>query len=82
MWRRGAVTNRLSHALYQRGWSDQTLARVTGLSRPRINGIKNRRVKPTVRDALLISNALRVPVEQLFSLVGEQDDVPHGEGPL
>ena len=62
------VTNLISRMLYDRGWTDGELARRTGLSRPRINRLKNRRAQPSVREALLLSDALGVEVEQLFRL--------------
>jgi len=53
------------------GWSDADLAMRAGLSRLRVNRIKNRRLRPTVRDALVISRALGVPVRMVFRLVAE-----------
>ena len=67
------VLNELSRRLYERGWSDSALAARTGLSRLRVNRIKNRRVRPTVRDALVISRALGVRVRAVFRLVDEAE---------
>jgi len=58
--------NRLSQLLAARGWSDAELARRTSLSRAHVNRIKNRRVRPTLRDALLLERALGVAVETIF----------------
>ncbi len=69
------VTNLISKMLYDRGWTDGELARRTGLSRPRINRLKNRRAQPSVREALLLSDALGVEVEQLFSLEQASEDL-------
>ena len=63
-----AVDNRLSRLLFARGWSDRTLAERAGIERSRINRLKNRRARPTVGDALLISAALGVPVASIFWL--------------
>lgn len=65
------VVNELSRRLFLRNWSDSDLAIRTGLSRLRVNRIKNRRVRPTVRDALMISRALGEPVRAVFRLVDE-----------
>jgi transcriptional regulator with XRE-family HTH domain len=65
---RPAVDNRLSRLLFERGWSDRTLAEHAALDRSRINRLKNRRARPTVRDALLIGDALGVPVAGVFWL--------------
>ena len=59
-------TNRLSQLLAARGWSDAELARRASLSRAHVNRIKNRRVRPTLRDALLLERALGVTVESIF----------------
>ena len=58
--------NRLSQLLAARGWSDAELARRASLSRAHVNRIKNRRVRPTLRDALLLERALGVAVETIF----------------
>ena len=62
------ITNRLSRALYLRGWADGVLAERTGLPRGRINRIKNGRLEPRTTDALLIAAALGVCVETIFSV--------------
>jgi len=64
---RPAVKNTISRALFERGWSDADLATATGFSRSRINRVKNGRARPTVRDALLIGQALGLTVDGLFS---------------
>lgn len=58
--------NTLSRALARRAWSDAELAARAGLSRAHLNRLKNRRVRPTLRDALLIARALGVEVEAVF----------------
>ena len=59
--------NRLPQLLAARGWSDAELARRASLSRAHLNRIKNRRVRPTLRDALLLERALGVTVEAIFA---------------
>lgn len=68
-----SLTNEMSGRLCMRDWSDTDLAAHAGLSRLRVNRIKNRRTRPTVRDALVISRALGVPVRAVFRLVGDDE---------
>jgi DNA-binding XRE family transcriptional regulator len=65
---RAAVKNRLSRLLYERGWPDRVLAAHTGIERARINRLKNRRALPSVREALLISSVLSIPIDAIFWL--------------
>jgi len=58
--------NTLSRVLARRAWSDAELAARAGLSRAHVNRLKNRRIRPTLRDALLVSRALGLEVEALF----------------
>jgi plasmid maintenance system antidote protein VapI len=62
------VVNALSRHLARRGWSDVDLARATGLTRVRVNRLKNRRARPTVGEALRIGRALGLRIEHVFSL--------------
>ena len=68
---RGLLTNEMSGRLCARGWSDTDLAERAGMSRVRVNRIKNRRTRPTVGDALVIGRAFGLPVRALFELTGE-----------
>jgi len=61
--------NTLSRALVRRAWSDAELAARTGLSRSHVNRLKNRRLRPTLRDALLVARALGCDVEAIFERV-------------
>jgi transcriptional regulator with XRE-family HTH domain len=63
-----SVRTVLSRLLYERGWSDGEFALRIGVSRSRVNLIKNRRAMPTIREALLIAQALDMQVEQVFVL--------------
>ncbi len=65
--------SRVGVLLFERGWTDQDLAERSGLERVRINRIKNGRVQPTVREALLIARAFGCRVGDVFSL---PDDGP------
>lgn len=65
------LRNRLVRLLGVRGWSDGDLAMRTGLSREHVNRLKNGRTRPTIRDGLLLSRVLEVPVESIFELGDE-----------
>ena len=65
---RPGLRNLIGRLLAQRGWSDGELAARTGLSRGHVNRLRNRRVRPTLRDGLLISAALEVQVEAVFQV--------------
>ena len=67
--------NVISRLAYELGWSDGELARKAGITRSRLNRIKNGRIRPSVRDALLISRALGCPLERVFCFVGEERSV-------
>ncbi len=62
--------NWIPRLLTERDWSDGELAQRCGLSRAHLNRVKNRRVRPTLRDALIIATAFGVPVEAVFVLGG------------
>jgi transcriptional regulator with XRE-family HTH domain len=66
-----APQNAISRIAYRMGLTDGELARRAGMTRSRLNRIKNRRLRPTVADALLISRALGVPLSRAFCLQGE-----------
>lgn len=63
--------NVISRLAYELGWSDGELARKAGITRSRLNRIKNGRIRPSVRDALLISRALGCQLERVFCFVDE-----------
>jgi plasmid maintenance system antidote protein VapI len=67
------IRNSLARRLAERKWTDADLARVTGLTRLRINRVKNGRARPTIEEALRISRAFGSAVEQVFSLVARRD---------
>ena len=65
------MRNQLPRLIGRRGWSDAELAARSGLSREHVNRLKNRRTRPTIRDALLLGRALGVPIDAIFELVDE-----------
>ncbi len=58
--------NHIGRLLHVRDWTDSDLASRTGIDRPRINRIKNRRVVPSMGEALVISEALGEPLGRVF----------------
>ena len=64
-WR---VSNQLGVLLHARSWTDGDLAERSTISRSRVNRIKNGHIQPSVSDAIQISRALEVPIEQIFQL--------------
>lgn len=58
-----------------RGWSQDELARVSGLSRAGVSAIETGRLVPSAAAALALASAMGCRVEDLFRLVG---DAPRG----
>ncbi len=58
--------NHLSRLVADRGWTDQELARRSGLDRTYVNQVKNGRALPRVATALALAQALGVPVATAF----------------
>jgi len=67
------LRNHLGRILYQRGWSDGQLAQLTGMTRLRVNRVKNRRSEPSVGEVLLIAHVLEVSPENIFFLEDTRD---------
>jgi putative transcriptional regulator len=62
------VGNAVREERINRGLSQQQLAESTHLARQSIISIEKGRFLPTIENALLLSEALDVPVEKLFWL--------------
>jgi transcriptional regulator with XRE-family HTH domain len=62
--------NRVRDHRQRRGWSQDELARRSGLSRPEVSAIETGRVVPSTAAALALALALAVRVEDLFRLAG------------
>lgn len=65
---RSSTENRLRHWRKQRGFTQLALAREIGVTRQSIIAIEKGRLNPSVTIALHLAQALRVRVEDLFSL--------------
>jgi len=66
------LKNKLNRVLHDRGLAEGEVALVARLDQGHLNRIKNGRVKPTLVTALRISQALGIPVQQLFWLEGSE----------
>lgn len=62
----GNRSNRVKHSRAARGWSQDELARLVGISRTEVSAIETERVVPSVATALALATALGAPVEELF----------------
>ncbi|HVN85038.1 MAG TPA: substrate-binding domain-containing protein [Candidatus Binatia bacterium] len=63
-----ALRNRVAERRIARGWSQQELARRSGLSRTAVSAIEIARVAPATTAALALAAAFECRVEDLFSL--------------
>ncbi|MFN8626201.1 MAG: substrate-binding domain-containing protein [Candidatus Binatia bacterium] len=71
-----AISNRVQAHRGARGWSQDELARRTGLSRAAVSAIETERVVPSTAAALALAAAFECRVEDLFSLSNARR---HGE---
>lgn len=65
------LTNNLRAAREAKGWTQAELAAMIGVSRKTINTVENGVFVPSTVVALKLAAALKMRVEQLFSLVEE-----------
>lgn len=66
----GELRNRVREARQARGWSQDELARRSGLSRAGVGAVETGRLVPSTAAALAIAAAFGARVEELFSLAG------------
>ena len=63
------MKNNLQKLRWQKGWSQDTLALYSGITKTTINHIENEQSSnPKVYTALLLAKALHVKVEDIFAL--------------
>lgn len=63
------VENRIKEYREALGWSQEQLARKSGVSRSTIGGVETGAHMPTIEVVLRLAEALETPIEKLFSLV-------------
>ena len=68
-----SLKNDIAHHRRIRGWSQEQLARQTGLSRATISAIETSRVAPSTAAALVLAAAFGSRVEDLFHLAGRAE---------
>jgi len=66
--------NRLKVGRAERGLTQAELARLAGVTRQTISSIENREFVPSTLLAFVLAKRLWMPVEELFSLEGDEDD--------
>ncbi len=63
------VENRIKEYREALGWSQEQLARKSGVSRSTIGDVETGAHMPTIEVVLRLAEALETPIEKLFSLV-------------
>ena len=62
------VQNRVRELRVERGWTQEQLAEVVGVSRQSINSIERNRYVPSLPLALLFARVFRVATDEIFTL--------------
>lgn len=62
------MKNRLQELRWKKNWSQLQLARISGVAQSQISRIENKEEIPNVLVALKLAKALRVNVEDIFTL--------------
>lgn len=63
------MRNNLQKLRWEKGWSQQKLARKSGVKQQTISVIENNQAcNPSIRTALKLARALKVPVDKIFKL--------------
>ena len=62
------MKNRLQELRWKKNWSQLQLARISGVAQSQISRIENKEEIPNVLVALKLAKALRVKVEDIFTL--------------
>lgn len=70
----GSVAKNIRNLRNRKGITQGTLAKATNLSRNTIVNFETKRRDPRVRDLIKIARALDVPVEQLLSDNGQEEN--------
>ena len=62
------VKNRIKELRSQRGWTQQDLAKMAGVSRQSINSIERNRYVPSLPLALEFARLFECPTDEIFTL--------------
>lgn len=66
-----AIVNRVKELRSAKGWTQEELARVTGVSRQSINSIERNRYVPSLALALTFARVFNCPTDHIFTLEKE-----------
>ena len=66
------VENRVKELRMQRGWTQQELAELAGVSRQSINSIERQRYEPSLTLALKFARIFGLPTDEIFTLTREK----------
>jgi len=66
------VSNRIKELRAARGWTQEELAKATGVSRQSINSIERNRYVPSLSLALTFAQVFRCATDEIFHLENEQ----------
>ncbi len=67
-----AVLNRVKELRSERGWTQQDLADIVGVSRQSINSIERERYEPSLALALAFARVFGLPTDDIFRLGGKK----------
>jgi putative transcriptional regulator len=62
------ITNRVKELRGERGWTQQQLAKVVGVSRQSVNSIERNRYVPSLPLALKFAEVFECPTDDIFTL--------------
>ena len=66
------IRNRVKELRTARGWTQEQLAEMTGVSRQSINSIERDRYVPSLPLALTFAKVFRRPTDEIFTLEDKQ----------
>lgn len=66
-----AINNRVKELRDARGWTQQQLAELVGVSRQSINSIERNRYVPSLELALLFARVFAISTDEIFNLETE-----------
>jgi putative transcriptional regulator len=67
-----AITSRVKELRAARGWTQEQLAQLTGVSRQSINSIERNRYVPSLELALVFARLFACPTDEIFQLENEK----------
>jgi putative transcriptional regulator len=66
------ITNRVKELRAARGWTQEQLAQLTGVSRQSINSIERNRYVPSLELALVFARLFACPTDEIFQLENDK----------